>query len=137
MDGQEHPKAWLFHFFGLTFLALLLTGVALWLGYHYYYGENGYYAVQDLQTQLDKQLEQNELQLQKNNRLRADIKDLKSDTIAIEEHARIDLGLIKPNEIFVQVSPISTPKSDMPTTKNEPNAVEVLEVMVEDDGTGQ
>lgn len=40
--------------------------------------------------------------------LAAEVYDLKNGDQAIEEHARLDLGLIKPHETFVQMSTIST-----------------------------
>ena len=38
----------------------------------------------------------------------AEVFDLKNGVEAIEEHARLDLGLVKPHETFVQMSTIST-----------------------------
>ncbi len=43
-----------------------------------------------------------------NRILAAEVFDLKNGTEAIEEHARLDLGLVKPHETFVQMSTIST-----------------------------
>jgi cell division protein FtsB len=40
--------------------------------------------------------------------LAAEVYDLKNGIEAIEEHARLDLGLIKPRETFIQMSTIST-----------------------------
>ena len=39
----------------------------------------------------------------RNERLAADIQDLKTGTSAFEAHARTDLGMIKPGEVFYQL----------------------------------
>ena len=38
----------------------------------------------------------------------AEVYDLKNDVEAIEEHARLDLGLIKPHKTNIQKSTVST-----------------------------
>ena len=45
---------------------------------------------------------------ERNRILAAEVYDLKNGAEAIEEHARLDLGLIKPHETFVQMSTVST-----------------------------
>ena len=45
---------------------------------------------------------------ERNRVLAAEVYDLKNGIEAIEEHARLDLGLVKPHETFVQMSTIST-----------------------------
>lgn len=57
--------------------------------------------------QLDRQLEaqraQNAERVMRNTALNAEVLDLKTGLDAIEERARTELGMIKPNEIFFQV----------------------------------
>ncbi|MFL1731872.1 FtsB family cell division protein [Moraxella oculi] len=74
------------------------------LQHRYWYGENGHASVQTLHEQVAKQKAINIEQAYINNLLRADVHDLKTQTSAIEEHARIDLGLIKSGETFFQMS---------------------------------
>lgn len=40
-----------------------------------------------------------------NERLAVEIQDLKEGLDLVEEKARMDLGMVKPNEIFVQILP--------------------------------
>jgi len=40
-----------------------------------------------------------------NEQLASEIEDLRSGLGMVEEKARMELGMVKPNEIFVQVSP--------------------------------
>lgn len=80
------------------------TVVLLLMQYQYWYGEYGYGNFVQVQKQLQEQSKLNEEQSYKNAILLADVKDLKSGLSAIEEHARLDLGLIKAGETFVQLS---------------------------------
>lgn len=87
-------------------LVLFAVAVVVLLGlqYQYWWGENGHFEHNDLLLQLEKQQQLNGSQISENNLLRTDVNDLKNGLEAVEEHARLDLGLIKPNETFVQVS---------------------------------
>ena len=55
---------------------------------------------QDLRVQRDK----NDLARQANERLAAEVRDLKEGMEMVEEKARFELGLVKPNEILVQIT---------------------------------
>lgn len=83
----------------------------LGLQYQYWLGENGRFERNTLQTQIEDQQRLNDNQVAANNLLRTDVYDLKNGLEAVEEHARLDLGLIKPNETFVQVSTAPTTHS--------------------------
>ncbi|TCM64513.1 cell division protein FtsB [Acinetobacter calcoaceticus] len=78
------------------------------LQYHYWSGEGGYLPHQTLLQQIQDQTDKNEELKERNRILAAEVYDLKNGAEAIEEHARLDLGLIKPHETFVQMSTIST-----------------------------
>lgn len=90
----------------LGYFMLILFGVAVLAGlqYQYWNGEFGYHEFAKLNDELIKQKRINANQQAINNALRADIRDLKSGLGAIEEHARLDLGLIKSGETFVELS---------------------------------
>lgn len=121
-------RASLANFIGHTLLLLLLLFVAVLLIRHYFYGENGYYAAQKLQSELQAQRHQNAEQYQKNTRLLADVNDLKTGVVAIEEHARVDLGFVKPDELFIQLSTAMPVHGGGAPVSTEPDAVEVLDV---------
>lgn len=88
---------------GMALLALLLFGLCVYLGYDLYYGHNGYLQYEKVAAQLN-QAEQKSLQLkQRNQDLAEQITDLQQGSIAVEELARSELGLIKPNERFYRV----------------------------------
>ena len=89
-----------------------LLGLAIFLiagfQYLYWFGEGGYHQHQQLSQKIQQQVELNDELKERNRVLAAEVYDLKNGVEAIEEHARLDLGLIKPHETFVQMSTIST-----------------------------
>ena len=94
----------------LSQFLLLIVAIAVLLGlqYQYWLGENGHSERNALLAEIENQQQINDNQLAANNILRADVEDLKTGLEAVEEHARLDLGLIKHNETFVQISTAPT-----------------------------
>ena len=90
--------------------ALLGLAIILIAGFQYLYwfGEGGYRDHAALTEKIQQQIELNTELKERNRVLAAEVYDLKNGVEAIEEHARLDLGLIKPHETFVQMSTIST-----------------------------
>jgi cell division protein FtsB len=82
-------------------LLLLLAAVQaeLWLG------DGGLPQSMKLQAELDTQLQRNVSKRQSIERLHAEIDDLREGLEMVEERARADLGMIKPDEILVQYAP--------------------------------
>ena len=99
----------------LTVIAVILV-VAL--QYRYWYGEGGYFPHQALLQQVQQQAEVNTELKERNRILAAEVYDLKNGAEAIEEHARLDLGLIKPHETFVQMSTLSSHYKPIYTDSN-------------------
>ena len=60
--------------------------------------------VRDMQQRLTDQQEKNAKSQINNDQLAAEVRDLKEGLEMVEEKARSELGMVKPNEIFVQVS---------------------------------
>jgi cell division protein FtsB len=83
----------------LALLALLLFVQAqLWLG------SSGKAYTMKLQLELDKQQALNEQARLANDQLVAEVRDLREGLEMVEERARGELGMIKPDEILVQVA---------------------------------
>ena len=61
--------------------------------------------VMSLRKQLVEQQAANDAARERNARVAAEVSDLKEGLEMVEEKARFDLGMLKPDEIFVQVSP--------------------------------
>ena len=84
----------------LALLALLvLVQGGLWLG------DGGLPQVMKLQSQLNAQLQRNAQARQANARLSAEVQDLQQGLEMVEERARGELGMVKPDELYVQYSP--------------------------------
>jgi cell division protein FtsB len=84
---------------GVTVVLAVLLGlvhVELW------FGRSGVPRVLELTTQLEAQRERNVEARMRNERLSAEVRDLREGQETIEEKARAELGMIRPNEILVQ-----------------------------------
>ncbi|MGD2141140.1 MAG: cell division protein FtsB [Burkholderiales bacterium] len=80
-------------------LILLITAIQ----YPLWFGKGGWLRVWRLDRQLEEQHAQNEKRALRNAALNAEVLDLKTGLEAVEEHARTELGMIKPGEIFFQI----------------------------------
>lgn len=78
---------------------LVLFHAQLWMG------RGSIPAVRDMQQRLDELLAKNAKAQLANDQLKAEVRDLKEGLEMVEEKARSELGMVKPNEIFVQISP--------------------------------
>ena len=86
----------------ITALLVVLLGLVhaeLWLG------RGGVPRVRELQARLTQQQADNAAARARNDRLLAEVRDLKEGLEMVEESARHDLGMVKPDEILVQISP--------------------------------
>ena len=81
-------------------LAVLLLAVAAQL----MLGRGSLPKVAQMQRQLDAQNSANEKARQANEALASEVRDLKEGLETVEERARMELGMVRPNEIFVQLS---------------------------------
>lgn len=84
----------------LGLLALLaLVHAELW------FGKGGVPRVVDLSGRLAEQQARNDAARQRNDQLAAEVGDLKEGLEMVEEKARFELGMVKPDEILVQLAP--------------------------------
>ncbi len=89
----------------MRIVTLILLVVLILLQFKLWLGEGGYTEVKRLETRVEAQRQQNDLLLQRNAELHAEVEDLRDRLDAVEERARNELGLIKPDEKFYQVVP--------------------------------
>jgi len=80
-------------------LLLALFQTQLWRG------RGSLPAVRDMQHRLDDRLAKNTRAQAVNDQLAAEVKDLQEGLEMVEEKARSELGMVKPNEMFVQITP--------------------------------
>jgi len=77
---------------------LMLFHAQLWIG------RGSVPNVRDLQQKLDQQLIKNSAAQAGIDQLAAEVRDLREGLEMVEEKARSELGMVKPNEIFVQIT---------------------------------
>ena len=101
--------------FALALVALLaLIQYPLWLG------KGGWLRVWELDQQLLAQGQVNARLRERNLALEGEVRDLRQGTGAIEERARDELGMMRPDEIFVQVG---EPGAAVPAQPASPTAL--------------
>ena len=83
-------------------LAVLLVGLLALIQYPLWLGKGGWLRVWEVEKQLTASKEANRRLEQRNSSLEAEVRDLKTGYEAVEERARFELGLTKPDEVFVQ-----------------------------------
>ena len=83
---------------GVLLLLFVLLQYAIWAG------KNSVLDLFTLDSTLNELTEQNKQLRMRNDRLHAEVIDIKSRLSAIEARARSELGLIKPGETFFQIN---------------------------------
>jgi cell division protein FtsB len=87
----------------MRLITLALAALLLLIQYPLWLGKGGWLAVADLESQVAASRAKTEQLKARNAKLESEVRDLKDGLGAVEERARYDLGMIKSNEIFVQV----------------------------------
>jgi cell division protein FtsB len=86
-------------FVTLALVALLvLTHAELW------FGKGGVLRKMELEAALDAQRAGNDARRARNDQLLAEVRDLQDGLEMVEEKARFELGMVRPDEILVQIS---------------------------------
>ena len=87
----------------MRWLSVVLVALVVLLQYPLWLGKGGWLRVWDVDHQLQQQKETNRKLELRNAGLDAEVRDLKQGYDAIEERARFELGMIKQDEVFVQI----------------------------------
>ena len=93
----------------LTFVLLLMIAV---LAYSLILGKGGWLRIRSLDHEIFTQKETNTQMQGRNQALSAEVQDLKRGSDALEERARVDLGMVRQGETyyrFVEPPPKATP----------------------------
>ena len=88
---------------GARVVPVLLVALLLVVHGQLWFGRGSVGDVGEMQRKLQKQKADNAMAQQANERLPAEVRDLKEGVEMVEEKARAELGMVKPNEIFVNV----------------------------------
>ncbi len=94
----------------MRWLSFVLMALLILLQYPLWIGKGGWLRVWDVDRQLQQQKDVNRQLEVRNAGLDAEVRDLKQGYDAIEERARFDLGMVKQDEVFVQI-PEKLPES--------------------------
>jgi cell division protein FtsB len=87
----------------MRLITICLAALLVLIQYPLWLGKGGWLRVWDLDQQVNAAQKRNEQLKVRNDKLNSEVQDLKIGTGAIEERARYELGMIKENEIFIQV----------------------------------
>ncbi len=89
----------------MKILSGVLIIICLFLQFRLWVGEGSLAPLRLLELEVSKQREENQLLVNRNGSLAADVRDLKSGLETIEERARTELGMIKSDETFYLIIP--------------------------------
>ena len=85
-------------------VAALLVALLAVLHGQLWFGRGSVAEVADMQRRLAEQKQRNAIAQQANAQLAAEVRDLQEGLEMVEEKARMELGMVKPNEIYVQIA---------------------------------
>ena len=83
---------------GILVALIVLVQIPLWLG------KGGWLRAWQLEEVVEKEKGKNAQLERRNSGLAAEVKDLKTGTEAVEERARYELGMVRKDEVFYQVT---------------------------------
>ena len=87
----------------MKYLPHVLIGLIVAIQYPLWMGKGSWLKVWEFSRQVDQQKARNIQLAARNAGLDAEVRDLKQGIDAVEERARVELGMIKPDEVFYQV----------------------------------
>jgi len=97
----------------LTAIFVVLIGL---MQYPLWFGKGSWFRVWNLNHQIEAQKKSNMDNQIRNNVINAEVADLKQGFSAIEERARNELGMIKQDEVFFQLTNREKDKKDNETS---------------------
>jgi len=87
----------------MKILAGILAALILAIQFPLWLGKGGWLRVWEVDQQLAAQREKNGRLEARNGGVAAEVRDLKQGRDALEERARYELGLVRPDEVFFQI----------------------------------
>jgi cell division protein FtsB len=87
----------------MRLITLILLALVILIQYPLWLGKGGWLRVSELDKQVATAHQKNDELKQRNAKLESEVEDLKNGTEAVEERARFELGMVKKDEIFVQI----------------------------------
>jgi len=90
---------------GSRLVPAILIALLVILHAQLWFGRGSVPSVAGMATELEAQKQKNAQAQLANDQLAAEVRDLKEGLEMVEEKARLELGMVKPNEIYVQITP--------------------------------
>ncbi len=88
----------------MRFVTLALVALLALVHAQLWFGKGGVPHTMGLRAELEAQRKVNDAARERNQRLAAEVTDLKEGLEMVEERARSELGMLKPDELLVQVT---------------------------------
>ena len=88
----------------MKWIPFILAGLLVLVQGDLWFGKGNLPYVWSLQKQLAVQRQANEAARERNVRMAAEVSDLKEGLEMVEEKARAELGMVRPDEILVQIT---------------------------------
>jgi cell division protein FtsB len=95
----------------MRYLSIALVALLVAVHAELWFGKGGWPRMMELRGKLAEQQAANQTARARNAQLVAEVRDLKEGLEMVEEKARFDLGMIKPDEILIQLSPPRHPSA--------------------------
>ena len=89
----------------MRWITLVLAALLVLVHAELWFGKGGVPRMVELQRKLDAQRSTNELARRRNEQLAAEVSDLKEGLEMVEEKARSELGMVRPDELLVVLTP--------------------------------
>ena len=89
----------------MRYASIALVALLCLIHAELWFGKGGVPRMMELQARLADQQATNAADRTRNGQLTAEVTDLKDGLEMVEEKARYELGMIKPDEILVQLAP--------------------------------
>ena len=109
----------------MRFITVVLVALLGLVHAELWFGKGGLGKAMGLQFRLTEQQQKNALAEARNGRLAAEVRDLKDGLEMVEEKARFELGMVRPDEIFVRVTAQPATASSAPASPLSPAALPV------------
>lgn len=87
----------------MKWIALILVMILMTLQYRIWFGESSFREIKQQRERIATIKNENKNLALRNQKILAEINDLRHGTDAIEERARYQLGMIKKGEIFIRI----------------------------------
>ena len=88
----------------MRWATIVIAGLLALVQADLWFGKGNLPYVMSLRKQVAEQKSDNQAARERNARVTAEVRDLKEGLEMVEEKARTELGMVRPNEILVQVT---------------------------------